>query len=70
MIETILLILLLLLVGVFGVVLGVHLQAAKTKTDCGCGGGATKQLSTMIRSLQLRLDKIEGNGKAPIDSVE
>lgn len=38
MIEFLLILLLLLLVGVFGVVLGVHLQAAKSKTDCGCGG--------------------------------
>lgn len=40
MIEFLLVLLLLLLVGVFGVVLGVHLQAAKSKTDCGCGKGA------------------------------
>lgn len=37
MIEILLILLLLLLTAVFGVVLGVHLQAAKSKTDCGCG---------------------------------
>ena len=53
MLETILLLLLLLFVGVFGVILGVHLQAAKTKTDCGCGGkGRPPSLDQRLRRLE------------------
>lgn len=56
MVETILLLILLLLVGVFCVVLGVHLQAAKSKTDCGCGGKADKQTQALL-SRVVRLER-------------
>lgn len=55
MLEFILLLLLLLLVSVFSVVLGVHLQAAKSKTDCGCG----VKTAVLNRRLQ-RLESSQG----------
>ena len=57
LVEVLLLILVLLLTGVFGVALGVHLQAAKTGTDCGCGKkGLAQGREGMIIS---RLAKLE-----------
>ena len=56
MIEFLLILLLLLFVGVFGVVLGVHLQAAKSKTDCGCGR-AGKNVDRLILQRLQRLEQ-------------
>lgn len=66
MIEFLLILLLLLLVGVFGCVLGVHLQAAKSKTDCGCGKGSAYALRRLQRLEALLRDKPKevGDGNA------
>ena len=56
MTDILLLLLLLLLVGFAGVVLGVHLQAAKSKTDCGCGKARDdKFISARLSRLETKL---------------
>lgn len=64
MLEFLLMLLLLVFVSAFSVALGVHLQAAKSKTDCGCGGRTRNSERLMLQRMQRLEQRVIGQPKA------